>query len=178
MLVSLAAEVDNERGVWGLCFVEMKVYARVVDALVPSCTALTLASPEYKDVWPGSRLVLLAETAPMSELEFSVCPDSLTMSSTCVFVFSAAFEATSSLVVLNVVGTKSASLALCGLCMELPPVRLALTSRFSKPRSLCLPVDVVQLEVDHRLVEGEGVMITGVDVMMIVGMYVLQMPMI
>lgn len=81
----------------------------------------------------------------------------------------------SRLAVLDVVVTKSASLALCGLCMELPPIPVALTSRFSKPLSRCLLVDVVQLEVNHRLVEGEGVTITGVDVVMVVGMYVLHM---
>lgn len=80
----------------------------------------------------------------------------------------------SRLAVLDVVVTKSASLALCGLCMELPPIPVALTSRFSKPLSRCLLVDVVQLEVNHRLVEGEGVTITGVDVVMVVGMYVVD----
>lgn len=60
--------------------------------------------------------------------------------------------------------------------MVLLPVALALTGRFWEPLSRCLLVDVVQLKVVHKLVEGEGVVTTGVDVMMIVDMYVLQSP--
>lgn len=60
--------------------------------------------------------------------------------------------------------------------MVLLPVALALTGRFWRPLSRCLLVEVVQLKVVHKLVEGEGLVTTGVDVMMIVDMYVLQSP--
>lgn len=77
---------------------------RVVDALVPTCRSLTLASSEYKDdIWPSSWRVLLAKTPQTPELEFCACPDSINTSSTSVPAFLTIFEVTSGFVVLGVV---------------------------------------------------------------------------
>lgn len=104
VIVSLVAEVDNEKGVRVVCFVEREVKVRVVHALIPTCRSLTLASFEYKkDSWPGSWRVLLAKTPQTPEPEFSACPDSINMSSTSVPAFLTIFEVASGLVVLEVV---------------------------------------------------------------------------